>query len=53
MFIETIIKKDSSWITQLHLIVIANYTANILDSCIKLGQTKCDEILSRPINTRR
>ena len=42
-------KKDLSWILQLHLIVIANYTVNILDSCSKLGQTKRDEILSRPI----
>ena len=51
MSIEIIIKKDSSWISQLHFIVIQNYSVNILDSCIKLGQTKCDDILSRPIRT--
>ena len=43
MSIEIIIKKDSSWISQLHFIVIPNYSVNILDSCIKLSQTKCDE----------
>ena len=52
MSIETIINKGSSWILQLPLIVSANYLANILDYCIKLGQTKCDKILSRSINTK-